>query len=186
VDSMEFFRHFSLLALLVAVVGLSYIVNHWGKRAVLSLSSHAAMQWPSYKVFAATLIASGLLCATFVYGWLAPTFQLSMGFEVIFGAALVCALVAAIVPDSGGTQSQIHGAGAWTMAVLMLVLVAALLLTPGIGVFAKFTLAVLASYMLLDWILFVFVKWSRRFFLIFQSTYVLCFYLALLVVGYLG
>ena len=185
-ESMDFFRHFSLLALLVAVAGLGDIINRWGKRAVLSLSSHAAMQRPSYKIFAATLIASSLLCATFVYGWLVPTFQLAMGFEIIFGAALVCAFIAAIVPDGGGKQSQIHGAGAWTMAVLMLVLVAALLFTPGIGVMAKFLLAVLASYMLLDWILFLFVKWTHRFFLVFQSTYVLCFYLALLVVGYLG
>ena len=183
---MEFFRHFSLLALLVAVAGLSYIIKRWGSRAVLSLSSHAAMQRPSYKVFAGTLIASGLLCATFVYGWLVPTFQLAMGFEVIFGAALICALIAAVVPDAGGAQSRVHGLGAWTMAVLMLVLVTALLLTPDIGVAAKFMVAVLASYMLLDWILFLFVKWTRRFFLIFQSTYVLCFYLALLVVGYLG
>lgn len=185
-ESNEVFRHFSLLALLVAVGGLGYILHRWGKRAVLSLSSHAAQQRPSYKVFAATLIASGLLCAAFVYGWLVPTFQLAMGFEIIFGAALICAAIAAVVPDSGGAQSKVHGAGAWTMAVLMLVLVVALLLTPGIGVFAKFALAVLASYMLLDWILFLFVKWTHRFFLIFQSTYVLCFYLSLLVVGYLG
>lgn len=185
-ESLDFFRHFILLAFLVAVGGLGYILHKWGRRAVLSLSSHAAQQRPSYKLFAATLIASGLLCATFVYGWLVPTFQLALGFEVIFGAALICALIAAVVPDAGGAQSQVHGIGAWTMAVLMLVLVAALLLTPGIGVFAKFTLAVLASYMLLDWILFLFVRWSRRFFLIFQSSYVLCFYLALLVVGYLG
>ena len=98
-ESMEFFRHFSLLALLVAVAGLGYIINRWGKRAVLSLSSHAAMQRPSYKIFAATLIASSLLCATFVYGWLVPMFQLAMGFEIIIGAALVCAFIAAIVPD---------------------------------------------------------------------------------------
>lgn len=185
-EVIELLRHFSLLALVAILVGLGYILHRWGWRTVLSLSTHAAMQRPSYIIFATSLTVSGMLCAGFVYGWLAPTFELAMGFEVIFGLALLCALISAVVPDSGGVNGKIHGVAAWSMAVLMLVLVVALLLTPGIGVIAKFLLAVLGSYMLLDWILFLFVRSTRRFFLIFQSSYVLCFYLALLVAGYLG
>jgi hypothetical protein len=114
-----------------------------------------------------------------------PALGLNTFFGAVMIAAAICALVAAVVPDSGGTKSLVHGVAAWTMAVLMLVLVLTLLFTPAIGVVAKFVLAVLASYMVFDWFLFLFVKRSHKLFLIFQSTYVLCFYIAMLAVAYL-
>jgi hypothetical protein len=126
------------------------------------------------------------LFTLFTFGWLIPTYKLGVGYGFVLAASLACALVAALVPDGGGRESQIHGVAAWTMAVGMLALVVGLLLAPGLGVFAKFFLAIITSYLVIDWILFLFVRWSRRYFLVFQASYVLCFYLAALVAAYFG
>ena len=178
------FRHAALLSLLIIISGLSLVLRE-GRDHTRSLSSHAALKRPLSLLFAATLAAGALLFYLFAFEWLIPTLGLNTFFGTVMIAAAVCALVAAVVPDSGGTKSIIHGIGAWTMAVLMLVLVIILLASPVVGVTAKFVLAVLASYMVLDWFLFVFVKRSHKLFLIFQSTYVLCFYIAMLAVAYL-
>jgi hypothetical protein len=183
---IEPFHHLGLLSLATIIVGLGYILRRWGKKSVLSLSSHAARQRPSRVIFAICLSLSIALFTLFTFGWLIPTYKLGVGYGFVLAASLACALVAALVPDGGGRESQIHGVAAWTMAVGMLALVVGLLLAPGLGVFAKFFLAIITSYLVIDWILFLFVRWSRRYFLVFQASYVLCFYLAALVAAYFG
>jgi hypothetical protein len=183
---IETFHHLGLLSLATIVVGLGYILRRWGRQSIFSLSRHAARQRPSRVIFAVCLSLSISLFALFAFGWLIPTYHLGVGYGFVLAASLACALVAALVPDSGGQSSKIHGITAWTMAVGMLVLVVALLFAPSLSVFARFFLVIITSYLLIDWVLFLFVRWSRRYFLVFQASYVLCFYLAALVAAYLG
>jgi len=181
----ELAHHFALLSLLIAVAGLSYIIKKWGKHHNFSLSTHAAMQKPSYWLFASCLIASGVLFYLFTVLWLMPTYNLGLWFGVLTVITVVCELVAALIPDNGGRRSLLHGTAAWLMAVLAMFIVVALLFVPGVSVIAKFILGVLLSYLVLDWFLFLFIKWSHKWFLVFQSSYILCFYLALLAVAYI-
>jgi len=178
-------HHLALLSLLIAAAGLSVILRRWGKDHGRSLSSHSGRQPASYWLFAGSLIASGALFSVFTFQWLMPTYNLGTWFGTIVIVAVICELVAALVPDNGGWRSILHGTGAWTMAVFMLFIVVALLFIPHINVIAKFIMSLLLSYLVLDWFLFLFVKWSRKRFLIFQSTYILCFYLAILAVTYI-
>ncbi len=181
----EIYHHFALLSLLIAAIGLSVILQKWGRHRALSLSSHAALQRPSYWTFAASLIISGVLFSLFTFQWLMPAYNLDTWFGVLAAVTVSCELLAALIPDSAGWGSVLHGIAAWTMAVLMMFIVVALLFIPGVNVIAKFLVSLLLSYLVLDWFLFLFVKWSRRLFLVFQSTYVLCFYLAILAVAYI-
>lgn len=181
----ELAHHFALLSLLIAAAGLSYIIKKWGKDHARSLSTHAGMQKPSYLLFASSLIVSGVLFFLFITEWLMPTYNLGAWFGVLTAATVACELIAALVPDNGGYRSTVHGMGAWMMAVLAMFMVVALLFVPGVSVIAKFILGVLLSYLVLEWFLFLFIKWSHKWFLVFQSTYILCFYLAILAVAYI-
>ncbi len=185
-QSLEAFHHLGLLSLATIIVGLGYILRRWGRQSILSLSRHAARQRPSRVIFAICLSLSIALFALFAFGWLIPMYHLGALYGVVLAASLACAVIAALVPDSGGRESQIHGIAAWTMAVGMLVLVVGLLLAPGTGVIARFFLVIITSYLVVDWMLFLFVRWSRRYFLVFQASYVLCFYVATLVAAYFG
>jgi hypothetical protein len=182
---VEAFHHLGLLSLVSVFAGLGYILKRWGKVSIMSLSSHAARQRHSYLVFASAITVSCVLFALFMFGWLIPTLGMPAWYSTLTAVALVCALIAAYVPDNGGRNSTIHGIGAWTMAVSSLVLVAGLLFSSEVGVAAKFIASILLSYMVLDWILFLFVKWSHKFFLVFQSSYMVCFYVGMLVAAYL-
>jgi hypothetical protein len=184
---IEAFHHLGLLSLASLIVGIGYVLRRWGTQKVFSMSRHAGRQRHSALIFSTTLLLSIALTALFAFGWLVPRFLLPGVFTVMLAIGLICATVAAIVPDTGsGWQGKAHGVGAWTMAALLPFLVIVLLFAAGVGVLAKFFLAILLSYMILDWFLFIFVRWSRRYFLIFQASYVFCFYVALLVVAYLG
>jgi len=182
-EAVEIFRFFGLLSFLTLAVGIGFIIRRWGKVSILSLSKHAARQQESRMIFAVSLTLSIVLFGLFGFGWLVPALQLGVGYGVLLGLALGCALVAGLVADAGGWQGRVHGVTAWTMAVCMPLLIGGLLIAPRVGVAAKFFLAIILSYLVFDWVLFTFARWSRKFFLIFQASYVLCFYLAMLLVA---
>lgn len=181
----DLYHHFALLSLLIAAAGLSVILKKWGHHRALSLSTHAVLQRPSYWLFAASLIAGGVLFYVFTVAWLMPSYNLGAWFGVLTALAVGCELATALIPDNGGHRSTIHGIVAWTMAVLMMFIAIALIFVPGVSIVAKFFESILLSYLVLDWFLFLFIKSSRKLFLIFQSTYVLCFYLSILAVTYI-
>ena len=179
------FHHIGLVSCGIILLSLGLMLRTWGSDQMISLSGHAARQRYSYSLFATALTTGGGLFYVFALRWLVPTLHLSAAFSVVLALATGCELLAAFVPDSGGMRSLIHRWGAWTMAVLMLVLVGLLFAAPRVVGGAKLAAGVLGTCMLLDFYLFLFVKRSRRYFLIFQSSYIVSFYVAILSVTYL-
>lgn len=159
------FHNLGLLSLIIILLSLGLMLKVGGTDVRNSLSGHAAIQRRSYAVFVAALAGGGILFYLFAVRWLEPTLHLALPFNVILVLTVVCELTAAFIPDSGGKKSLVHRTFAWSMA--------------------KGAITILLAYMVLDWCLFLFVKSSHRFFLVFQSTYVLSFYLATLATTYI-
>lgn len=180
----EFFHHFGLVAFGLILLVMTVTLRVWGKDHALSLSGHAAKQRPSYMIFLSGLIAAGVLFYLFGSRWLAPTLGLNAAFSVFLAAATILELVTAIVPDAGGVKSTIHRFAAWSMAVSMGVLGILIAAAPGISGLAQIICTVLVTYMGFTIFLFLFVPKTRAHFLVYQSSYVLCFFVVMLVAAY--
>jgi|GEM_PF-3280210 len=178
-------HHAGLASFIIIVVSLGTMLKLWGGDRTRSLSNHGANHKQSYFLFMTALVVAGLLFCGFFLWWLAPTLGLAPWCDVVVLCTVICELVAAFVPDNGGRNSLIHKIGAWTMAVGMLVLSILLYKAPHITHAAQVVLVVLIGYMLINWCLFLFVRPSRRYFLIFQSAYVLSFYATVLATTYI-
>ncbi len=170
--------------MLVIAACLGFILRTWGSNRGRSLSGHGAQHRRSYLLFAAGLLLGGALFYTFAVRWLAPSLGLGTIFNTVIGFSIVCELVTALMPDNGGRNSFIHRTAAWTMAVCMFALVVILFCAPAVHGLAQVLLLVCTAYLMFDWVMFLFVKWSRPYFLIFQSSYIACFYAAILVATY--
>lgn len=184
-QAVEGFHHLGLVSMAIILLSLGFMLRKGGADIKQSLSGHAAIQRWSYALFAGGLLLGGALFYAFATKWLAPTLQLNGWFSAVLAFALICELVTAVVPDSGGRKSFIHRTFAWSMAVGMQIFVLLLWLAPAISSGAKIVVTALLVYMLVDWCLFLFVKASHRHFLVFQGTYILSFYLATLAATYI-
>lgn len=180
----EAFRSLGPLSLLIVLGALGLMLKAGGTDIRNSLSEHAATRRRSYVVFAAALISGGTLFYLFATKWLEPVLHLGLAFNLTLALTIICELIAAIIPDGGGTRSLVHRIFAWSMAVGMLVLTLILWSAHAWSV-GKVLVTVFLAYMILGWYLFLFIKASRRFFLLFQSSYILSFYLAALAVAYI-
>lgn len=183
--AVDIFRHGISVSLLCALLGLAWMLRTYGHDTTKSLSSHAAQQRYSYIVFLASLVLSACAFYLFSYYWLVPHFSLSGSFLIVALIAIGLIVVTAIVPDAGGKKSLIHGLAAWSMAVSLLVLLVLLAFSGALSGTARLIVWLVVAYMLIDWGLFLFVEKTRNYFLIFQGTYVLSFFVALLGVAYL-
>ncbi len=180
----ELFHHFGLVAFALILVVMSVTLHVWGKDHATSLSGHAAKQRPSYLLFLSGLTTAGILFYLFGSHWLAPELRLNAVFAVLLATATILELVTALVPDAGGIKSTIHRVAAWSMAVSMGVLGVLVTVAPGISGIAQVICTLLVSYMGFTIFLFLFVPKTRAHFLIYQGSYVLCFFAVMLVAAY--
>jgi hypothetical protein len=180
----ELFHHFGLIAFGLILLVMTVTLRVWGRDHALSLSGHAAKQRPSYLLFLGGLITAGVLFYFFGSFWLAPILGLNAAFSVILAATAVLEVATALVPDAGGIKSTVHRTAAWSMAVGMGVLGVLVTTAPGISGMAQLICGMLVGYMVFAFLLFLFVPQTRAHFLIYQSSYVLSFFIVMLVPAY--
>lgn len=179
------FQHFALASFLFAALGVGSILKAFGHDHTLSMSSHAAKQRTSYWVFLVSLCFAVLCFYLFTFFWLIPERNISGVTSTLIVVALALLLVAAIIPDSGGKKSWWHGIAAWSMAFFLACITVSLLLLGNLPPGAYGVVFTVTLYLIADWFLFLFIKRSRKYFLIFQASYVAAFYIAMLAVAYL-
>lgn len=181
----DHFRHVGILSSAVITGALALMLYIWGRDHSASLSKHAARHTLTYLLFLVSLFIGGVLFYLFATRWLGPTLGVSAIFSIVLVLATACEFIAAIVPDSGGTRSRIHQSAAWSMALLMLVLILLIMTAPAAGALVRAVSGLAAMYMLIDLGLFLFVKATHKYFLFFQSTYIGVFYVAVISTAYL-
>ncbi len=182
---MALFQHFALLSFLFAIAGVAVILKTYGHDRSRSISSHAAGQRTSYWLFLASITAAVVSFYAFTLFWLLPVVEISGITAAFIALALLLLIATAIIPDSGGKKSLWHGIVAWSMAVLLLLVVIGLLLSQVLSPLSQGIVFLVVLYMIVDWLLFLFIKKTHQHFLLFQSTYVLSFYIAMLATAYL-
>ena len=182
----ELFRHGALLSFLFAGAGVGFILKRYGFEHAFSISTHAAKQRFSYWVFFASLIAAAGSFYLFTQYFLTPYFGLGDQFSLLVAVTLGLILATAIVPDTGGRVGLLHGVAAWSMAVCLPIILASLLLSGKVNFGTSLIVGLAILYMVIDWFLFLFVPRTRQYFLLFQGTYVLSFFIAMIAVAYLG
>ncbi|HEX8763260.1 MAG TPA: hypothetical protein VF733_05925 [Candidatus Saccharimonadales bacterium] len=180
----ELFHHFGLIAFSLFLLVMTVTLGVWGKDHALSLSGHAAKQRTSYAVFLTGLTTAGVLFYLFGSQWLAPTLQLNVVFSVLLAAATFLELITALVPDAGGVRGTIHRLAAWSMALCMGLLSILVVVAPSMHGLAQIMCAMLAVYMVFTLLLFLFVPRTRTHFLLYQSSYVLSFFVIMLIAAY--
>jgi hypothetical protein len=177
-------HHLILVSLTITLLSMSLMLRSDAIDLRQSLSGHAAIKRrKNYVPYASGLIIAGILFYVFTIKWLAPTLHLGTLFDLLVILTVLCELVAVFVPDHVGAKRQVHRTSAWLMALGMLISVIILLFAaPDWS--AKILVGMFLSYMILGVSLFLFVASSHRYFLFFQSTYILSFYIAVLATAY--
>lgn len=152
-----------------------------------SISKHAAKNRKyhiSYAVFEIIIVG---IFALFLFGWFIPTFALNTVITVTATIAILGTVLAAIIPDVGGKRSIIHGLGAYGMAICLLVMNIALLMSPEVAAPARI-ITIFCTIVMLIGGLIAATKFSylSKNMLVLQSIYFLAFHIPILAATYLG
>jgi hypothetical protein len=178
-------KYLGLAAVLISWIAVGFLLYRWRNSPSLSVSKHAAAARGAYWVLAVALLAGGWAFYYWTMAWLVPLLDLGNGFIALATLAIVGQSVAAIVPDKPGWQSRVHLVAAYGMALLYFPISLNLLGSPYLPEVARVVGVVYVAYALAAWILFIAVSWARRYYLVFQTLYVIMFQLFLLAAGYL-
>ncbi len=149
-----------------------------------SFSMHAAKSKASYILFAVGLSLAVVCWVAWMIRWFIPTFHPGWLFTSVFFTALGLMLVAAWVRWEKGTKGKVHDRAAYSMAYLMPILPAALVLNAHISTAARYICSGVFLIQLTLLYLLIFVPTLRRHFLRFQLVYIALTFVALLAANY--
>jgi hypothetical protein len=107
-------------------------------------------------------------------------------FTVLLTIGIALQMVTAFVPDKPGIMSQIHNLVAYGEAILLPIMLLILFRSTYLTTFARAT-AILAAGLELSYvIMFIGVKSLREHYLLYQSSYIVIFHIAILMSVFFG
>jgi hypothetical protein len=170
-------------------IGLSwlagaYLLRRWRGTNAMSISLHAASARKAYWLFAVTLTVTGGLLYWYMLAWFVPHMHLNFGFLWLFSITMALQFVAAWTPDKPGWQRIVHRVCAYGMAALMMPLVAWILTSNVMSVFARIFGVVALSYMLVLLGLIAIFSKVKAHYLVLQVIYVMAMQLVILAAAY--
>ena len=150
----------------------------------LSLSQHAGAERLTFLGFGTVSTLAAVGFSLYAYQWLIPTFGLPSLSYGIISLAAAGQVTAAWTPHNPHhpLASRIHGWGAYTMAVLMMVIAGLIAFTGTIAPIPHALSIGLTSCMMTMWLLFIFVPATRRHYLPWQISYIVAFQIQILIV----
>jgi len=184
----ETLKPLGVISITLAVAALAFIVWRWSKGTTASsISSHAGSKRTSYLLFGSVLTFVGATFYLFLWRWFGPAIGAGWPFYVILALAGVFQLLTAWIPDDGkgGRMATAHSSVAFNMARMMMLLVGLVAVAPHISDLARIVSVLTFIAMGVFWYLFYFVKSTRRHFLVYQSSYIVSFYVVVLLATYL-
>ncbi len=177
-------KHLLATGILTIAATLISVLSQAARNERISFSMHAAQSFRTYLMFAIGLTTAAACWGVWMAGWFMPQFHPGLVFTSVFFTALGLMLVAAWVRWERGTKGKVHDRAAYSMAYLMPILPAALVLNAQISIVAKYICSgVLLAQLTLLYLL-IFVPILRRHFLRFQLVYIALTFVALLVANY--
>jgi hypothetical protein len=182
----ESFKPLGLLSILTIWVGCAFLVYRWPGKLNMSLSHHAAQTKESKIYYALLLIPAVTAFYVFMLKWFIPTFELSEMALYVLTFGVLGQYVACIVPDTKGWASKVHQVAAYIMSVTLSIMLGFVIFSQTISTFSYWSTLIILVIMLFLYARFLFVPKTKEKFLIYQSTYVMLFHLAILICTYAG
>lgn len=179
------FEYLGLILVPISWITIGYILYRWRGTYNMSISQHAASAKGAYNVLFVTLIAGGLLFYYWLLAWFAPHLLLPKAFSYVLSLTVLLQFIAGAIPDSTDWKHRSHQSAAYFMAILYIPLTYLIVTSNVISTLATIISAVCISYIFFSAYLFFFVKNARKYYLIFQSLYIVSFQIIILSAAYL-
>lgn len=179
------FEYLGLILSLIIWVAISFMLIKWRGTYAMSISQHAASAKGAYNLLFITLIGGGLLFYCWLLFWFAPHLVLPRVFIFILSLTVLLQVIAGIIPDSTDWRHRTHQGAAYFMAVLYIPLAYLIISSGNISTLTTIISTVCISYIFFSAYLFFFVKRARKYYLIFQSLYIISFQIIILSAAYL-
>lgn len=178
-------QHLGIASIIVMWAGtIGLLASHHPDRQK-SISQHAAKNSRYHVIYGVFEIAVVAAFTLFMFSWFIPELNLGRVSSIAAVIGLIGMIIAAIVPDRKGKKNKIHGLGAYSMAMSMLIINIVLFNDPNVGLVTKTVLAVCISYMMFGWFVAVInQQFYRNRILHFQIVYFLAFHIPIILATY--
>lgn len=185
------YRELGLLSMLLTWSAFAFLLYKWRGKKTMSLSLHAASARSAYYYFAAMLIVAGLVFYLFMLQWFIPAFSLPFGFTILISIMTVFTILTALIPDTKGIQQFLHRFTAYSIAVLMFIVIIFILTTCSVHFITQFIGGASLAYMGYTMVVYPRARKFATHFLVknylpLQIAYIVSFHLFILSATYLG
>lgn len=177
-------HHLILVATLIFSTSSIWAVQYIGLTKHLSVSLHVSQKKRTQIIFGAGIITSALLFAIGMFGWMLPYYNAPWYARALFAGIVFDFVLLAAVPHVRGTwREAVHNIAAWGMVALVPFAMLTTQFWPLSDV-VRTVAAVLLDVNILLLACSVVFKSMWRYFLFFQSAYMLNFFALLLILAY--
>lgn len=178
------FKNFGLVSIIITCLTIGLILLANKKDKSHSVSHHVAIS-KRWSIIYGVAISIALVCMSlYMAKWFIPAFALPLIFSIIFWLAILLELVTTWVPLTTGRAYTIHQVCSYGAAALIPAFLFVLALSSHISRAGKCIDIAAVILMVVFILLFLFVKKAHRYYLFFQTTYIVAFYAALLSITY--
>ncbi len=161
------------------------MIRKWPGDRSMSYSAHAAATRQGIVYYFAIFSIHLFLFYLFMTNWFVPTFHLPKLFSALLIVAVIGQLAALIIPTTGGRKTTIHDVTAYIMHILLMPLCLFIVFSQDFTLAIRMIALIVAAYMVLVWILFAFVKESKKHQLSLQTLYGTSFHLTIILATYI-
>jgi hypothetical protein len=174
------------LAVIILAFAGAWVVRRNGVFWEKSLSQHVGLGPRTFVHFAVASTTAIVLFYVFMQEWFIPTFQPPALFHYAMLAGLACQLVAAWVSHAEDPRAaRIHQTFAYTMAAIMPCALLLLLFSSAMPDVGKWVAGIASLVMAIEYLLYRTVQTMQKRYFLYQTIYIVLFYVAILVVTYI-
>jgi len=185
-EAISDYKYFGLWAFVILVAGLVFTIWKWPAENHLTFSQRVALQKQSIIYYVCLFSIVLPLLLTFIIGWFAPSFQLSVWFSIFVIVASFLQYTATLIPEIGGWKTKVHRHISGISGVCLVPPLLILLFTDSLSPLGKVSV-ILGLILMLGMIVFANVTKKERYEVsyIHQSIFYAGFFIPILVVSYL-
>lgn len=178
------FHYLGLLIILCTWTAGLFLIRKTHDENLQTISKHAVSSVKTSLVFATAMITIGVLFYWWLLWWLKPHLALSAAFTVVGSLTTTCQIAIGLFPDTHGWVQQVHRLTAYSMAVLFLPLAVLITLSSQLLPAVQILCALLVLYMFTSFFVIVIMRKVRKYYLFFQTMYIVAFDVIILLAAY--
>lgn len=183
--SLDMLKYVGLLVVMFSWLLGGYFLQKWHQPSADTISKHAIHSKSAMRVFALLMISYAFLFYGWLILWFAPHLRLGAFFVVLAILALICQLIAGIIPDLPGRRHVVHTVAADLMAGLYIPLALLILLAASNAPSKLLSSVVVAAMFAMVVASAVYAHKAKRS-LALQASYLIAFQVVIMISAYLG